>query len=42
MVTQRYTTAKTRRLPNAGLMLGQRLRRWPNVKPTFGQYLPDL
>ena len=23
--------------PNASLMLGQRLRRWPNIKPASGQ-----
>ena len=23
--------------PNAGLMLGHRRRRWPNIKPTLGQ-----
>ena len=27
---------QTRRWPNAGLMLGLRLRRWPNIKPTLG------
>ena len=26
-----------RRRPNAGLMLGHRLRRWPNNKPTLGE-----
>ena len=31
--------ANTRRLPNAGLMLGHRLRRWPNIKPEFGDRL---
>ena len=30
---------KTRRSPNVVLMLGQRLRRWPNMKPTFGKCL---
>ena len=25
--------------PNASLMLGQRRRRWPNIKPTLGQSL---
>ena len=25
----------TRRLPDAGLMLPQRLRRWPSIKPTL-------
>ena len=25
--------------PNAGLMLGQRLRRWPDIKPAFGYHL---
>ena len=28
-----HTTHRT----NAGLMLGQRRRRWPNIKPTFVQ-----
>ena len=27
--------ANTRRLSNVGLMLGQRRRRWPNVKPAL-------
>ena len=33
-----FTTmpANTRRSPNAGLMLGQRHRRWPNIKPALG------
>ena len=26
-------------LPCAGVMVGQRLRRWPNIKPTQGQVL---
>ena len=26
-------------LPNVGLMLGQRLRRWPNIKPALAQYI---
>ena len=25
--------------PNAGLMLGQRRRRCPNINPTLGEYL---
>ena len=25
--------------PNAGLMLGHRLRRWPNIKPAVGKCL---
>ena len=25
--------------PNAGFMLGQRLRRWPNMKPALGERL---
>ena len=29
---------KTRRGNNAGLMLGQRRRRWPNIKPALDQY----
>ena len=29
----------TRRLPTVGLMLGQRLRRWPNIKYTSGKRL---
>ena len=28
-----------RRPPNVGLMLNQRLRHWPNIKPTLGQLL---
>ena len=31
--------ANTRRLTNAGLMLGQRRRRWTNIKPTLGKRL---
>ena len=27
----------TRHLPDAVLMLGQRLRRWPNIEPTMGK-----
>ena len=30
--------ADTRRWPDAGLMLGQRRRRWPNIKPALGQW----
>ena len=29
--------ANTRRRPNVALMLGQRLRRWPNIKQTMVQ-----
>ena len=29
--------ANAKRCPNAVLMLGQRLRRWPNIKTTLGQ-----
>ena len=25
--------------PNAGVMLGQRRRRWPNINPTLGEHL---
>ena len=28
---------KARRLPSAGLWLGQRQRQWPNLKPSLGQ-----
>ena len=31
--------ANTSRWPNVGLMLGQRRRRWANIKPTLGQHL---
>ena len=31
--------ANTRRWTNAGLLLGQRLRRWPNINPTLVQRL---
>ena len=27
----------SRRLPDVGVMFGQRRRRWPNIKPTLGQ-----
>ena len=30
---------KTRHPPNVGSMLGQRLRRWPNIKPAMGRSL---
>ena len=30
-------TASTRRENNVGLMLGQRHRRWPNIKPALNQ-----
>ena len=39
MYHQRALPAKTRRRPNAGLMLGQRLRWWANGKPKLGQGL---
>ena len=32
-------TANMRRCPNVGLLLGHRLRRWLNNKPTFDQHL---
>ena len=32
-------TANTKRSPGAGLMLAQRLRRWPNIKPAPAQRL---
>ena len=28
-----------RHSPNVGLMLGQRRRRWANIKPTLGEYI---
>ena len=31
--------ANTKRRPNAGLMLGHRRRRWPNIKPALGHFL---
>ena len=31
--------ANTRHRPNVDLMLGQRRRRWPNIKPTLGRCL---
>ena len=33
------SSENTRRLPNAGLKLGQRRRRWPNFKPALGERL---
>ena len=32
-------TVPTSSWPDVGLMLGQRRRRWPNIKPTSGQRL---
>ena len=29
----------TRHSPNVGFMLGQRRRRWPNIKPALAHYL---
>ena len=37
MTLARGVPTNTLRLPNAGLMLGQRLRRWPNIKPTLSE-----
>ena len=34
-----YIPVNTRRLPNAGLMLGQRRRRWANIKAALGERL---
>ena len=31
-------TTPTRHSPNAVLMLGQRLRRWPNIEPTLEKF----
>ena len=36
---KQYIPAKTRRSPNAGLMLGQRQRQWANIKPALGERL---
>ena len=30
-------SANTRGSPNAGSMLGHRLRRWPNIEPALGE-----
>ena len=35
----RYKYLTQRHWPNTGLMLGQRRRRWPNLKPALGQCL---
>ena len=37
--TRRDLPANTRRWSNAGLMLSQRRRRWPNIKPALDQRL---
>ena len=37
-MTWRGFPANTRHSPNVGLMLGQRLRRWPSIKSTLGWY----
>ena len=34
-----HIPANTKRWPYVGLMLGQRRRRWANIKPTLGQPL---
>ena len=31
--------ANTKRSPNVGSMLAQRLRRWPNIQPTLDERL---
>ena len=33
----RHLTANTRGWPDAGLLLGQRRRRWTHIKPTFAE-----
>ena len=37
-----HVAVNTSNSPNAGLMLGQRRRRWPNIKPTLVQGLKCL
>ena len=34
-----HESAKHKVLPDVVLMLSHRLRRWPNIKKTLGQYL---
>ena len=38
-VPARRPSTNSKSLPNAGLMLGQRLRRWPNGEPELGKCL---
>ena len=41
-INEHYTTVNVpskQDVPNAGLLLGHRLRRWPNSKPSFRQRL---
>ena len=42
VIQREWFPANTRRLPNAGLMLAQRLRRWPNIKPALGEYIVSV
>ena len=37
--TSKHKTFNSSRLTNAGLMLGQRRRRWASIKPTLCQHL---
>ena len=39
---QKYTPRNMRRLPNVGLPLGQRRRRWANCEPTLSQPLSRI
>ena len=39
-IATREDTAVIRRSPSVGGMLGQGLRRWPNILPTLGERLP--
>ena len=37
--TVQNNLSRSETLPNAGLMLGQRRRRWPGIKPALGEHL---
>ena len=39
IIPRLYKLFRAKRLTNVGLMLGERLRRWPNIKPTLVQRL---
>ena len=39
LIDQRLPATNTTHLLNAGLMLGQRRRRWPSIKPALGEHV---
>ena len=39
LVSSKIKMTQNRRSPNAGLMMGQRRRRWANINPALGKRL---